>query len=93
MLNGGKSSFVADLKTEEGRASLRPLIEKADVIVEQFRPGVMERLGLGYEAARAINPRIVYCSISGYGPSRAGGGARHQLPGPHRAVVVVARNR
>jgi len=67
VLNGGKSSFVADLKTEEGRASLRPLIEKADVIVEQFRPGVMERLGLGYEAARAINPRIVYCSISGYG--------------------------
>jgi alpha-methylacyl-CoA racemase len=67
VLNGGKRSFVADLKTEEGRASLRPLMEKADVIVEQFRPGVMERLGLGYEAARAINPRIVYCSISGYG--------------------------
>jgi alpha-methylacyl-CoA racemase len=67
VLNGGKRSFVADLKTEGGRASLRPMIEKADVVVEQFRPGVMDRLGLGYEAARAINPRIVYCSISGYG--------------------------
>jgi alpha-methylacyl-CoA racemase len=67
VLNGGKRSFVADLKTEEGRASLCPLIEKADVLVEQFRPGVMERLGLGYEAVRAINPRVVYCSISGYG--------------------------
>jgi alpha-methylacyl-CoA racemase len=67
VLNGGKTSFVADLKTEEGRASLRPLIENADVVVEQFRPGVMERLRLGYDAVRAINPRIVYCSISGYG--------------------------
>jgi crotonobetainyl-CoA:carnitine CoA-transferase CaiB-like acyl-CoA transferase len=67
VLNGGKRSFVADLKTEEGRASLRPLIARADVIIEQFRPGVMERLGLGYAAAAAINPRIVYCSISGYG--------------------------
>jgi crotonobetainyl-CoA:carnitine CoA-transferase CaiB-like acyl-CoA transferase len=67
VLNGGKKGFVADLKTEEGRASLRPLIQRADVIVEQFRPGVMERLGLGYGAAAAINPRVVYCSISGYG--------------------------
>ena len=46
---------------------LRPLLEKADVVVEQFRPGVMERLDLGYEAVQKINPRIVYCSISGYG--------------------------
>ena len=67
VLNGGKKSFVADLKTGEGRASLRPLIEQADVLVEQFRPGVMARLGLGYDDVRAINPRIVYCSISGYG--------------------------
>src|SRR4051812_28629117 len=67
VLNGGKRSVVADLKTAQGRASLRPLLERADVLVEQFRPGVMERLGLGYEAVRAINPRVVYCSISGYG--------------------------
>ncbi len=68
-LNGGKKSLVADLKTEEGRAALRPLLEQADVLVEQFRPGVMDRLGLGYDAVRTINPRIVYCSISGYGQS------------------------
>jgi alpha-methylacyl-CoA racemase len=58
---------VADLKNESDRKRLRPLLEKADVLVEQFRPGVMERLDLGYEAVRKINPRIVYCSISGYG--------------------------
>src|SRR3954463_14968399 len=56
VLNGGKRSVVADLKTTQGRASLQPLIERADVLVEQFRPGVMERLGLGYEAVRTINP-------------------------------------
>ena len=58
VLNGGKKSLVVDLKTEEGRAALRPLIERADVLVEQFRPGVMDRLGLGYDAVRTINPRI-----------------------------------
>src|SRR3954453_15674872 len=68
-LNAGKTSIVADLKTAEGRAKLRPLIARADVLVEQFRPGVMERLGLGYTTVRAINPRLVYCSISGYGQS------------------------
>jgi alpha-methylacyl-CoA racemase len=67
VLNAGKTSIVADLKTADGRAKLRPLIARADVLVEQFRPGVMARLGLGYEAVRAINPRLVYCSISGYG--------------------------
>jgi alpha-methylacyl-CoA racemase len=66
-LNAGKKSVIVDLKTKEGRAGLRPLIERADILVEQFRPGVMERFGLGYEAVRAINPRIVYCSITGYG--------------------------
>jgi alpha-methylacyl-CoA racemase len=69
MLNAGKKSIAVDLKTEEGRAALRPLLECADILVEQFRPGVMERLGLGYAAVRAINPRVVYCSISGYGQS------------------------
>jgi alpha-methylacyl-CoA racemase len=68
-LNAGKKSVVADLKAEEGVAVLRPLIARTDVLVEQFRPGVMDRLGLGYDAVRAINPRIVYCSISGYGQS------------------------
>ena len=67
LLNRGKKSIMLDLKNESDRKRLRPLLEKADVLVEQFRPGVMERLDLGYEAVRKINPRIVYCSISGYG--------------------------
>jgi alpha-methylacyl-CoA racemase len=67
ILNRGKKSVVLDLKNVSDRSRLRPLIEKADVVVEQFRPGVMERLDLGYEQVRQINPRIVYCSISGYG--------------------------
>ena len=69
MLNRGKTSLVLDLKREADRAKLKPLIARADVLVEQFRPGVMARLGLGYEDVRKINPRIVYCSISGYGQS------------------------
>lgn len=67
LLNRGKASHVADLKSEDDRARLMPLIERADVLVEQFRPGVMARLGLGYETLSAINPRLVYCSITGYG--------------------------
>src|SRR5712671_3328182 len=67
LLNRGKKSVVLDLKKENDRSRLKPLLEKADVLVEQFRPGVMERLDLGYAAVAKINPRIVYCSISGYG--------------------------
>ena len=74
LLNRGKTSLVLDLKDPQDQARLEPLLGRADVLVEQFRPGVMERLGLGYAAVRQINPRIVYCSISGYGQSgpRAG---------------------
>jgi crotonobetainyl-CoA:carnitine CoA-transferase CaiB-like acyl-CoA transferase len=67
LLNRGKKSLVLDLKSRAGRDKLKPLLERADVLVEQFRPGVMARLGLGYDAVRAINPRLVYCSITGYG--------------------------
>ena len=67
MLNRGKKSLVLDLKQDSGRARLRPLLERADILVEQFRPGVMARLGLDAEAVRAVNPRIVYCSITGFG--------------------------
>jgi len=69
LLNRGKESLILNLKSDEDRARLEPLLEKADVLVEQFRPGVMQRLGLGYEAVSARNPRVVYCSISGYGQS------------------------
>lgn len=67
LLNRGKRSVQLDLKDPGGRARLRALLERADVLIEQFRPGVMERLGLGPEAVHAINPRVIYCSISGYG--------------------------
>lgn len=69
LLNRGKRSVAIDLKAPDAVARLRPLIERADIVVEQFRPGVMDRLGFGYEALAAVNPRIVYCAITGYGQS------------------------
>lgn len=69
LLNRGKQSLVLDLKSEADRDKLLPLLRRADVLIEQFRPGVMDRLGLGYEAVRAINPRTIYCAITGYGQS------------------------
>jgi len=67
LLNRGKRSVAIDLKAPDAVARLRPLLDSADVVVEQFRPGVMDRLGLGYEQLSALNARIVYCSITGYG--------------------------
>ncbi|WP_180899119.1 CaiB/BaiF CoA transferase family protein [Martelella soudanensis] len=67
MLNRGKKSVCLDLKNPRAFEMLEPLLREADVLIEQFRPGVMERLGFGYDAIRAVNPRIVYCSITGYG--------------------------
>ena len=67
MLNRGKKSIAIDLKDAAAREALLPLLREADVVVEQFRPGVMDRLGLGYEALAQINPRIIYCAITGYG--------------------------
>ena len=68
-LNAGKRSLALDLKSTEAIALVHRLVAEADILVENFRPGVMDRLGLGYEALRAINPRLIYCSISGYGQS------------------------
>ncbi|WP_114560866.1 CaiB/BaiF CoA transferase family protein [Desertihabitans aurantiacus] len=65
--NSGKRSIEVDLKSEDGRATLRRLVAGADVLCENFRPGVLERLGFGWEELRAINPRLVYCAISGFG--------------------------
>lgn len=67
LLNRGKRSIAIDLKAPDAVERLTPLIAGADVLVEQFRPGVMDRLGLGYEAASRINPQLVYCAITGYG--------------------------
>lgn len=69
MLNRGKKSLALDLKDPAERARLIPLLKDVDIVVEQFRPGVMARLGLSYEDIAAINPEIIYCSITGYGQS------------------------
>jgi alpha-methylacyl-CoA racemase len=66
-LNRGKRSVRIDLKSEAGRDVLLRLVRDADVVLESFRPGVMDRLGVGYERLREENPRIVYCAITGYG--------------------------
>ncbi len=66
-LNQGKESLALDLKSEAGRDLLLRLIDRADVLVEGFRPGVLERLGVGAEVCRKRNPRLIWCAISGYG--------------------------
>ena len=66
-INRGKKSIVVDLKSDAGVALVRDLAVKCDILVENYRPGVMDRLGLGYAALSAINPRLIYCAISGYG--------------------------
>jgi crotonobetainyl-CoA:carnitine CoA-transferase CaiB-like acyl-CoA transferase len=66
-INRGKKSIVIDLKSEAGVALARDLAAKCDVVVENYRPGVMDRLGLGYAALSAANPKLIYCAISGYG--------------------------
>src|SRR5258706_8856014 len=70
LLNRGKRSIAIDLKDPVALKRLEPLIRRADVLVEQFRPGVMDRLGLGYEALKVVNPRLVYCPVPGYGQTR-----------------------
>ena len=65
--NAGKRSLTLNLKDPRGKEALKRLTARADVLVENFRPGVMDRLGLGYEALRAANPRLIYCAISGFG--------------------------
>ncbi len=66
-INRNKEGVTADLKNEDHRARVRSLIKKADVMIQNFRPGVMERLGFGYKAVHDLNPRIVYAEVSGYG--------------------------
>ncbi|MEL6689558.1 MAG: CoA transferase [Pseudomonadota bacterium] len=65
--NAGKKSVTLDMKSAKGKALLKRLVQGADVLVENFRPGVMDRLGLGYEVLKAENPQLIYCSISGFG--------------------------
>lgn len=68
-INRSKESLALDLKNAEDITALKTLLAKADIVLQNFRPGVIERLGLDYEAVKAINPDIIYASITGYGPS------------------------
>jgi len=76
-INRNKESFAADLQTPEGREQVKKLIRRADVVMHNFRPGVIERLGLAYASVRELNPRAVYGQISGYGQE----GPWRELPG------------
>ena len=75
-VNRNKRSIALDLKTNEGRRIALKLVERADVLVENFVPGVMDRLGLGYQTISKMNPRMIYCSISGFGQE----GPYHKRP-------------
>ena len=81
-INRNKRSVVIDLKTEEGRAQLHALAKTADVVVENFRPGTAERIGAGPETLRALNPKLIYCHISGFGQT----GPWNKQPGYDLAV-------
>jgi len=91
-LNSGKQSVALDMKTAEGNKTALDLASKADVLVENFRPGVMKRLGLDFETVSASNPRIVYCSISGYGQGGSAAGLPAYAPIMHAACGYELAN-
>jgi CoA:oxalate CoA-transferase len=84
-LNAGKRSIVVDLKRPEGVGIARRLAARSDVVVENFRPGVMQRLGLDYETLRAIRSDLVYCAMSGYGQTGPSAGLPAYAPAIHAA--------
>ena len=85
-LNAGKKSVVLDLKSKAAAGALEALVANADILVENFRPGVMQRLGLDYATLSAAHPRLIYCSISGYGQT----GPSSQLPAYAPVVHAAA---
>lgn len=89
-VNRGKRSVVLDLKTPEGAATLRSLAAEADVLVENFTPGVMERLGLSYESLSAENPRLVYAALRGFGDPRSGESPYQSWPAFDVVVQAMA---
>ena len=89
LLNRGKRSIALDLKAPGAVDRLLPLIDRADVLVEQFRPGVMDRLGLGWERLSQRNPKLVYCAITGYGQT----GPKAQIAGHDLKCDMAPRRR
>ena len=67
MMNRNKRGIALDLKSEDGKKVLRRLLADADILIENFRPGTLARLGFGYEALRETNPGLIYCALSGFG--------------------------
>lgn len=84
--NRSKESIVLDLKTPEGRQVAQRLAKEADVVIENYRPGVAEKLGIGYDTLKELNPRLIYCSISGFGRS----GKYKEVPGWEPLVLSMS---
>ena len=87
--NRNKRSLALDLKNEDGVSTLLKLVKKTDVLVDSFRPGVMERLGIGYQRLKQENPALVHCAITGYGQE----GALAQTPGHDLNFQALGRRR
>ena len=85
-MNRNKKSVMLDLKSQEGRAAFIEMSKKADIILEDFRPGIVSRLGIDYEVIKEFNPGVIYCSLSGYGQS----GPYRDLPGHDLNFVGMA---
>lgn len=85
-LNAGKRSIVLDLKRPEAIAAVKKLVAAVDIVVENYRPGVMKRLGLDYPELAKVNPRIIYCAISGYGQTGPGAGRPAYAPVIHAST-------
>lgn len=92
-LNAGKDMLACDFDAAAGQAELLALARESDVLVDNYRPGVLERRGLGYDAVRALNPRIIYCAISGYGHAdaqRRGQGAYDHVIQAYTGMTMLA---
>ena len=95
IMNRNKRGIALNLKTEVGRAVLLRLLKDADVLIENYRRGTMEKMGFGYEALHALNPKLIFCSISGFGRTGpyADRGGRVGCTGPCRARTRSAADR